>query len=148
MMSSNRGAFLDLLEYTTNMNEKFRDCLSNVTVARNTSNGIQNDLLDSIYDADLAQVESEISSCEFVSIQADETTNVTCASRLTVVFRYVKCVRLVERFHSFLNMEDRSTVGISEILQNILRLHSAREKLIAQTYYGAAEMSGSRIGVL
>ena len=61
-MSLNRGAFLDLLEYTANMDEKLRDDLSNVTVARNTSKDIQSDLLDSIYKVYLAQVESQISS--------------------------------------------------------------------------------------
>ena len=146
-MSSNRGAFLDLLEYTASMDEKLRDHLSNATVARNTSKDIQNDLLDSIYEIYLAQIESEISSCEFVSIQSDETTDVTCASQLAVVLRYVKCGRPVERFHSFVNVKDRSAAGISEILQNILRLYDVREKLIAQTYDGAAVMSGSRNGV-
>ena len=51
---------------------------------------IQNDLLDSVYEVYLAQIESEISSYEFVSIQSDETTDVACATHLAVVLRYVK----------------------------------------------------------
>ena len=46
-----------------------------------------------------------------------------------------------------MNVEDRSDVGIPGILQNILLLYNIREKLIAQAYYGAAVMSGSRNGV-
>ena len=130
-MSSNRGAFLDLLECTVNMDEKLRDHLTNATVARNTSKDIPDDLLYSIYEVYLAQVESEISSCEFVSIQSNETTEVICVSQFATVLCYVKSGRPVERFHSFVNVEDRSAVGISEIFQNILRLHSIKEKLIA-----------------
>ena len=59
-MSSKRGAFSKLLEYTANMDEKLRDHLSNDIVARNTSKHIQNYLHDSIYEHYLAQVESEI----------------------------------------------------------------------------------------
>ena len=80
-MSSNRGAFLNLLEYIASMDDKLRDYLTNAKVARNTSKDIQNDLLDSIYEVYLAQVESEMSSCEFVSIQSNETIEVTCAFR-------------------------------------------------------------------
>ena len=92
-------------------------------------------------------MESEISSCEFVSIQSNETTEVMCAPRLAMVLCYVKCGCQAERLYSLVNAEDRSAVGISEILQNILRLYSITEKLIAQAYYEAAVMSGSRIGV-
>ena len=85
-------------------------------------------MLDSIYEVYLAQLESEISSCDFESIQYEKTTDVTCASQSAVVPRYVKCGRLVERFHSFVNVDDRSAVGISEIWQNILRLFNLRKK--------------------
>ena len=95
-MSSNRGAFLYLLECTANMNEKLREHLTNDAVAGNTSKDIQKDLLDSIYEVYLAQVESEISSCEFVLIQSNETTKVACASQLAIVLGYVECGRPVE----------------------------------------------------
>ena len=95
-MSSNRGAFSDLLEYTANMDEKLLDHSNNATVARNTSKDIQKNFLDSFYEVHLPQVESEISSREFVSIQSDETTDVTWASQLAVVVRCVKCGHPVE----------------------------------------------------
>ena len=67
------------------MDEKLRDHMNIATVARNTSKYIGNDSHDSICDVYLAQVESEISPCEFVSIQSDETTDPTCAPQLAVV---------------------------------------------------------------
>ena len=60
------SCLLDILDYTTNVDEKLCDQLSNATLARNSSKDIQNDFLDSIYEVYLARVESEISSCEFV----------------------------------------------------------------------------------
>ena len=44
-LGASGGAFLYLLEYTANMNEKLRDHLTNATGARNTSKDIQNNLL-------------------------------------------------------------------------------------------------------
>ena len=41
-MSSNHGAFLEVLEYTANMDEKLRGHLSNATVARNQAWGNRN----------------------------------------------------------------------------------------------------------
>ena len=95
----------------------------------------------------LAPVESEISFCEFVSIQPDETADVTCASQLAVDLRYVKCGGPVKGIHSFVNVKDYSVVGISEIFQSFLRLYEVREKLIEHTYDRAAVMSRSRNGV-
>ena len=129
------------------MNERLRDYLTYAKVARNTSKDIQNDLLGSICEVYLAQVESGISSWGFVSIQPDETADVACESQLALVLCYVKCSRLVERFHCFVNVEDRSVVGNSGISQSIPRLYNVREKLIALRHVGAAEMRGSRNGV-
>ena len=81
-----------------------------------------------------------------MSIQSNETTEVICGSQLAMVLCYVKCGHSEGRFYSFVNVEDRSAVGISEILKNILRLDDIREKLIAQAYYRAAVISGSRNG--
>ena len=100
---------------------------TNPTLGNLFGSDIQNDLLDSISEVYVAQIELEISSCEFVSIQSDEATDVRCASQLAVVLRYVKCGRPVERFHSFVNVKNRSAVGIFETLWSILRLYNVRE---------------------
>ena len=122
-MSPKRGTFTDLLECTSNMDKKLRDHLTNATVGRNTSKDIQIDLLDSVYEVYLARVESEISFCEFVSIQPDETTeSVGHGSPLREMRPPGRAI------HSLVNEENRSAVGISEILQNIVRLYNIREK--------------------
>ena len=145
--SSNRGAFLDLLDYTATKDKELRYHLDTSTVVRNTSKDIQNELLDAMYQIYIGQLQSDISSCDFLSIQSDETTDVTCISQLAVVFRYVKDGRPVERFHSFIRSIDRTASGIYEVLKSILLPYDVQTKLIAQTYDGAAVMSGSRNGV-
>ena len=115
-----RGAFLDLLEYTANMNEKSRYHLT-ATGARSTSKDIKIDLLDSVHEVYLAQVESEILSLEFASIQSNETTEVTDASQLATILRNVKCGRPAERYLSFVTVEDFSAVGISAEYSTIVQ---------------------------
>jgi hypothetical protein len=43
----------------------------------------------------------EIQNANFVSIQADETTDILCMSQFVILLRYVKRDGPVERFHSF-----------------------------------------------
>ena len=51
----------------------------------------------------------------------------------------------IERFLKFVDVKDRSAIGLSSILVNeIHNFDRMSEKLIAQTYDGAALMSGSR----
>lgn len=145
--SLNRGVFLDLIDYTASMDSILREHLDNATVAKGASKTIQNDVLDSIYHIYLQHLFSEIEGTEFLSIQSDETTDITCMSQLVVIFRFTKLGMPVERFHSFFAVDDRTAVGISSVLKTALQPYSVESKLIAQTYDGAAVMSGSRHSV-
>ena len=129
--SSNRGAFLGLLDYTATKDKKLRYHLDTSTVVRNTSKNIQNELLDALYQIYIRQLQSDISSCDFLSIQSDETTDVACILQLTVVFRFVKDGRPVERFHNFIRSIDRTVSGIYEVLKSILLSYDVQTKLIA-----------------
>ena len=86
--SSNRGVFLDIVEYTASRDSALRDHLDAATVSKGTSKNTQNDLLDSMYEIYLHHLALEIGNCEFLSIQSDETTDITCVSQLAVVFRF------------------------------------------------------------
>lgn len=145
--SLNRGVFLDLIKYTASIDSILREHLDTATVAKGTSKTIQNDVLDSIYHIYLQHLFTEIVDAEFLSIQSDETTDITCLSQLVVIFRFTKFGMPVERFHSFVAVDDRTAVGISYVLKKTLQPYSVESKLIAQTYDGAAVMSGSRHSV-
>ncbi|XP_077969971.1 zinc finger MYM-type protein 1-like [Styela clava] len=139
--SSNRGVFLDMVEYTASLDTVLRDHLDAATVSKGTSKDIQNDLLDSMYKIYLQHLALEIENCQFLSIQSDETTDITCVSQLAVIFRFVKDGKPTERFHSFVPIVDRTACGISAVLKEVLQPYNAKSKLIAQTYDGAAVMS-------
>jgi hypothetical protein len=65
--------------------------LRSATVSNNTSKTIQNDLLDCMYEVYEQTLMEEIQNANFVSIQADETTDISCMCQFVILLRYVKC---------------------------------------------------------
>jgi hypothetical protein len=49
----------------------------------------------------------KIQNANFVSIQADETTDISCMSKFVILLRYVKCDGPVEIFNSFVQVQNR-----------------------------------------
>nr|CAH7743193.1 unnamed protein product [Callosobruchus chinensis] len=95
------------------------------------------------------EIKSEIADARFIAVILDESTDISNQSQLSVVFRYV-CPDgdVCERFLKFLNVsEDRSAGTLSECLFGVLREFQCANKLIAQTYDGAAVMSGQHNGL-
>jgi hypothetical protein len=64
----------------------------------------------------------EIQNANFVSIQADETTNISCMSQFVILLRYVKRDSPVERFHSFVQVQNRTAKGLASVLKQELAL--------------------------
>jgi hypothetical protein len=54
----------------------------------------------------------EIQNANFVSILADETTDISCMSQFVMLLRHVKRAGLVERFHSFVQVQNRTAKGL------------------------------------
>jgi hypothetical protein len=59
----------------------------------------------------------EIQNANFVSIQADETTDISCLSKFAILLRYVKRDGPVERFHSFVQVKNRTAKGLVSVLK-------------------------------
>jgi hypothetical protein len=59
----------------------------------------------------------EIQNANFVSIQADKTTDISCMSQFVVLLRYVKRDGPVERFHSFVQVQNRTAKGLAPVLK-------------------------------
>ena len=59
---------------------------------------IQNDLIESIDSVIQDQVDKEIGNCRFLSIQVDETTDVSTKELLSVIIRLDWEGEIVERF--------------------------------------------------
>ena len=79
----------------------------------------------------------------------DETTDMQDKSQMVIVLCYEINGKVVERFWGFFNPPNLTAAALSSILLDQLKLligdHS--DKLVAQTYDGAANLSGSRSGV-
>lgn len=145
--SSNRGVFLDLLNQFARRDTTLESHLQSATVAKYTSKDIQNEILDCMFNVYKEELLKDVKNATFLSVQADEATDISNASQFVIIFRFVKDKELVERFVSFVKIEDRSAVGLTNTLCQLLQPYAAKQKLIAQTYDGAAVMSGSVAGV-
>lgn len=65
------------------------------------SSDIQNDLIESVTVAINEKIQKEINVVRFVSIQADETTDVSVKAQLSIIVRYVYGKNIEERFMGF-----------------------------------------------
>lgn len=147
--SYNRGIFLDFLDHVAKLDSILENHLKTATVAKGTSKTIQNELLDCMLDVFLETVKSAVEDTHFVSVQADETTDIACTSQFAVIIRFVQHDGSpVERFLSFFEANDRSAAGLTTLLKKGLEpFGNLTQKLIAQTYDGASTMSGRQHGV-
>ena len=140
--------FRDLLSLLSTLDKQLEDHLSTATVAKYTSNTIQNEILDCMFEVYQEDLLRDLKETNFVAIQADETTDITCRSQFVIIFRFIKDHKPVERFFKFVYVQSRTAVGLSGVLlQEFNNIDGFREKLIAQTYNGANVMSGSPGGV-
>ena len=85
----------------------------------------------------------------YVSVLLDETSDVSCYSQLSTVIRCVNSNGAVcESFIRFSDVsKDHSAAAISDLVVKELKEFDCLNKLIAQTYDGAAVMSGELNGV-
>jgi hypothetical protein len=119
------------------------------TVFSGLSKTIQNELLESILAVTQTLIKKEIDDSDYIAIQAEETTDNANISQLVFIVRYVKNARIYECFMGFIkppgHSADVSRVILKE-LENI-NIDKTPDKLIAQSYDGAAVMSGQNNGV-
>lgn len=63
------------------------------------------------------EISNELQKANFIYIQADETTDVSCKSQMSILFRYIVDNKIEERFIGFFDVSrDKSAFGLSEIL--------------------------------
>jgi predicted nucleotidyltransferase len=82
--SYNRGIFLDLVSELASSDSILDEHLCSATVSKNTTKTIQNELLDCMYEVYKQTLMEEIQNANFVSIQADETTDISCMSQFVI----------------------------------------------------------------
>ena len=149
--SDNRGNYVELAHLLANFDEKLQTHLDIDTVFKGIAPSIQNDLIESVGFVVLAEIKKKLENCAFLSVMLDETSDISCFFQLSTVLRYVNAdgiIRVCERFIKFSDVsKDRSAVAIARLFEAQLTELGCLKKLIAQTYDGAAVMSGKLNGV-
>ncbi|KAK7909674.1 hypothetical protein WMY93_014358 [Mugilogobius chulae] len=107
-----------------------------------------NDLIEAVCDVIRNDIQNEIDAAQFIAIEVDETTDVTNKAQISVILRYVFNAEVKEAFMGFDDVsDDRRAAAISEYILRVLEKHKCVEKLVAQTYDGAAVMASELNGV-
>lgn len=146
--SSNKGNYLELLYFMAQTDEILSEHLKTATIFSGTSPDIQNDLIASIASIMRQSINDDISKSKFVSIIVDETTDISHKSQLATVLRYVSDDKVEERFIKFEDVSfDKTATALFQLVKTTLEEYNVGNKLICQTYDGAAVMSGARNGL-
>ena len=97
----------------------------------------------------LNEIKKELTEANFVAILLNETSDVSNFAQLSTVFRYVtKDCAVKERFIGFTDVSgDRTAEALSEYVFECIETWKCKNKLIAQTYDGAATMAGELNGL-
>lgn len=118
-----------------------------------TSPTIQNEIIQSIGSIVLKHLVSEINQSKFISVMADETTDVSSTEQLALCIRYLKTTEtlakeIVEVFVGFVKLPNTKAKTIADaILVELKRLGIDTSRLVGQGYDGASNMAGSKGGV-
>nr|XP_021325593.1 zinc finger MYM-type protein 1-like [Danio rerio]XP_021329268.1 zinc finger MYM-type protein 1-like [Danio rerio]XP_021330174.1 zinc finger MYM-type protein 1-like [Danio rerio] len=149
--SDNPGIFHGLVDFVASLDGVLKEHLDNATVFKGTSKNVQNELLDCMLSVVRENIIEEAQSSKFLSIQADETTDISTQCQLVLVLRYIDSKNNVqERFFEFIPLRSSTADSISTVLKERLSVilpGDQKNKLISQAYDGASVMRGATAGV-
>lgn len=98
----------------------------------------------------MESIKNDISMAQHVAVILDETSDVSNKSQLSTTLRYVhdQTAQVQKTFISFVDVSaDRSCNGLFNHVMDIVGSYDIRDKLVGQTYDGAAEMAGEINGL-
>ena len=153
--SHNRGNFISLLEdyHHFSGNSMLGNSLYSVDrpVFSGFSSDIQNDLIESVYGEVMDTIKEEIKLAKFISIMADETTDVSNISQLALTVRYTLNGAIHERLVDTVDVSnDRRAATLATVIINSLKENldiDCSTMIIGQSYDGAANMAGAHNSV-
>ena len=95
------------------------------------------------------KIKEEVKMAEYLAVMCDETTDIYDKTQMVIVLRYELQGKPVERFWGFFNVISQTAEALSSVLLGELKvlIDNSPHKLIAQTYDGAAALSGVNKGV-
>ncbi|XP_008273895.1 zinc finger MYM-type protein 1-like [Stegastes partitus] len=149
--SVNPGIFCGLVDFVASLDGALREHLETATVFKGTSKTVHNELLDCMLSVAREQIIKDAQKSAFLSIQADETTDISTQSQLVLVLRYIDDKHNVqERFFEFIPLRSATSESVATALRECLAAiipEDQKSKLICQAYDGAKVMRGTTAGV-
>ncbi|KAF0747851.1 zinc finger MYM-type protein 1-like, partial [Aphis craccivora] len=116
--------------------------------AKYTSPQIQNEMISIFNQIILEKISFELQSCNYFALIVDETKDKSKTEQLSVVVRYYIQGSIHERFMGFKPAKQLNASSLLNYIKEILQKCSVDlQKCVAQTYDGAAVMSGRLNGV-
>lgn len=132
--NNNKQTFFNMFKEFTNLNNPVPEHSQKESVLKYTSNVMVKELLTCIYHVYRDILKEKINEAMFVSVQIDETFEATCPSQLSVILRFVMGTELVEKFHGFVNLQDRTPDGKAASVLREMGEYELRDKLVAYTH--------------
>ena len=87
--SDNPGVFKGLVDFVASLDGVLSEHLETASVFKGTSKTVQNELLDCMLSVVRDYILEEVKNADFISIQADETTDISTHCQLVLVLRYI-----------------------------------------------------------
>ncbi|XP_025412523.1 uncharacterized protein LOC112684990, partial [Sipha flava] len=147
--SENPGIFRGLINFSSELDNTLKLHLEQSTVFKGLSKIIQNEMLECMLFVIRQNIKNEIKNADFFSVISDETTDVSAQFQMSIIFRYILSNGTpVERFWGFFNPSGHDAKSLSKCIKyNLKEVTENHDKLISQSYDGAAVMSGRLSGV-
>ncbi|KAJ8768080.1 hypothetical protein K2173_021020 [Erythroxylum novogranatense] len=147
--SSNRGNFLELLEFLGNHNETIGQI---ITKARGnlklTSSDIQKDIICAVA-SEITKVIVYDLEDDFFAILIDESRDISAKEQMVVTLRYVdKKGQVMERILGLVHVSDTSALSLKRAFESLFAKHGlSLSKIRGQGYNGASNMQGEYNGL-
>ena len=147
--SFNRGNYVELLglqQYYSG-NQRLADCLydNSRPVFSGLSGDIQNDLIQCLYEEVIEVIKHDINNSPYLSLIADESTDIANVAQMALCIRYTKEGVAKERLVDLVDVSTGKTAdALSAAMKDSLKviLEKGRAKVIGQSYDGASNMAG------
>ncbi|KAL6110043.1 uncharacterized protein ACO6RY_19205 [Pungitius sinensis] len=149
---SGRSNFVELLHAFAGKDERLARHLETSTLSSSLSDAMHEDLTEAIGEVIRNDIKREISAAPFVAVEVVETSDVTNEAQISVVLRYVAkreaACDVREAFVGFDDVSgDQRAPAVAQYVLGALEKYECLEKLVAQTYDGAAVTSSELHGL-
>lgn len=147
--SLNKGNFIELLNLCAKRDVRLKnkiECLPKN--AKYIHHSIQNQLFSVMSQLVLLSISNEIKECKYFAILADETKDVSKTEQVSIMVRYFHKNIINERFLGFVPCFSLNAQSLFNYIKRTLSDCAIDiNNCVAQTYDGAAVMSGNANGV-